>query len=99
MTFMLPSDASNVGVFDNVILDAVVVANIIGGRSERWWYKPVKKGSSPPRRFPRYARFSTPHLISRRCVFLVLEESSVISDFVKYIQCYDYVILEQDQKR
>ena len=38
MTFLLPSDASNVGIFDNVMLDAVVVAIIIGGRSKRWWY-------------------------------------------------------------
>lgn len=62
MTFILPSGASNVGIFDNVILEAMVVANIIGGRSKRWWYKTVKNGSSSPRRFPRYARFGYPAL-------------------------------------
>lgn len=41
----------------------------------------------------------TPHLISRRCALLNLEESSIISDFIKYIQCYARTILEQDQKR
>lgn len=59
MTFMLPS---NVGIFDNVILDAVVVANIIGGRSKRWWYKTVNNESSSPSRFPRYARIGYPAL-------------------------------------
>ena len=54
MTFILPSDASNVGIFDNVILYAVVVVNIIGGRSKRRWCETVKNGSSSPRRFPRY---------------------------------------------
>ena len=41
----------------------------------------------------------TPHLLSRRCAFLISEESSIISDFIKYIQCYACTILEQDQKR